>query len=194
MRLFKDKYDLTLDEVSLMFEKQQTSVLKRFRWLPDWLTRFYYDRFALQFNEQFNGDLINKMLDVDIMKLKLVNLLNNFLPTLYQGLMATNEDPDSEAGIYFRQLYRKRYAREYNGMEDLKMITADMKKLGIKLREIVTDQPKRSGEGMLFEDVIAHVEAILERSIPRDMKLYQFSKQYELALQRAKTLEQYGRH
>jgi len=182
MKLFKDKYTLTLDEVSQMFETNDFSLLKRFKFIPDFLLLKHYQRFSLDFAEMFNQEMINSLFTDDIMRLKIINLVSNYLPVLYNGLLMTDHP-------YFREAYRERYGKDYEGLDDLKSIIAEMEKLGIRLKTISTpvDVMERK-DSMKFEAVINYVELILEMPIPRAMKLYQFKEKYNAAIARAQEM------
>jgi len=182
MKLFKDKYTLTLNEVSRMFETNDFSILKRFGFVPDFLLLRHYQRFSLEFAEMFNQSTVNELFIDDVMRLKIINLSTNFLPLIYFGLMSSNEP-------YFREVFRERYGKEYEGLEDLKSIIAEIEKLGMRLKTMyspveVIEQKKT----MKFEEVVTHVEMIMERSIDREMKLYQFVYQFKLAVKRAEEM------
>ena len=86
-------------------------------------------------------------------------------------------------------MFRERYGKEYEGLEDLKSIIAEIEKLGMRLKTMyspveVIEQKKT----MKFEEVVTHVEMIMERSIDREMKLYQFVYQFKLAVKRAEEM------
>ncbi len=73
-------------------------------------------------------------------------------------------------------------------MEDLKIILAEIEKLGGHLKAIPEVKPQESEKALRFEEVVAMVEMILERSLDRNMKLYQFQYQYKLAVKRAEEM------
>jgi hypothetical protein len=170
-----------------MFEIEDFSIMKRFKFIPTFLLVKHYQRFSLEFAEMFNKDTISSLFLDDVMRLKIINLAQNLLPTIYIGLISTNDQ-------YFKDVFKERYGKDYTGGEDLKMIIAEMEKLKGKLGAIASPVVEMEKKGSLkFEEVITYVEMILERSIDRNMKLYQFTYQYKLAVKRAeefqKTLE-----
>lgn len=179
MKLTKDKYSLTLNEVSRMFETGDFKILKRFKIVPAFLLVRQYERFSLEFSEMFNRDLMSQVFEDDVFKLKIINLATNLLPVLYTGLLSSDHP-------YFRELYKERYGKEYESLADLKSIIAEIEKLGMRLKTIPSPVAQVEAKGaMKFEEVITYVEMILERSIDRNMKLYQFVYQYKLAVKRA---------
>lgn len=182
MKLLKDKYTLSLNEVSRMFETGDYSILKRWRWVPGWLLKRHYEIFLADFAQMYNRETVNQLFEDDIMRLKIVNLATNLLPLLYNGLLFT-EQP------YFRELYKNRYGHDYNGIEDLTAIITEINKLGHRLKVIQSPVAVvQEKESMKFEEVIGYVELILERSIDREMKLYQFAYQYRIAVKRAEEM------
>lgn len=182
MKLFKDKYTLTLDEVSQMFETNDLSILKRYRFIPDFLLIKQYRLFSLEFAAMFNQQMISELMTDDIMRLKIINLAQNLLPTMYTGLLSTNES-------YFKEWFKSHYGKEYTGVSDLKMIITEMEKLQQKFKEIASPvEAIEKKEGMKFEAVVNYVEVILEMPIPRGMKLYQFKEKYNTAILRAQEM------
>jgi hypothetical protein len=162
-----------------MFETGDFKLLKRWRWVPDFLIASQYAKFSLEFSEMFNRETINQVFDDDVFKLKIINLATNLLPVLYTGLMTTGHP-------YFKEVYKQRYGKDYEGLPDLKAIIAEIEKLGMRLKTMPSPVQVIEQKGaMKFEEVITYVEMILERSIDREMKLYQFTYQYKLAVKRA---------
>ena len=183
MKWVKTKYDLSLNEVSLMFEKEDISILKAKRYVPGWILTAGYAKFMLQFSEMFNAQEVNQLFEGDVMRLKIVNRFNNVLAGLYHGLMLTDDDR-------FKAIYKEMFHRDYNGLQDLKVIISEMERLKGKYKELLTPEKKvQEGGKLSFEQVITYVEMVLERAIDREMKLYQFKFQYDLSVKRAKEFE-----
>lgn len=183
MKLFKDKYTLTLNEVSLMFEQDRPRMICTRRWIPAFMVTRFYQKFMLEFAEMFNAKELSKMVEGDIYRMKIINRVSNILTPLYLGLML-GERPE------FKQVYYDMFGRTYMGKEDLKYIIREIDHARAKLKETTAagDTVHRA-EKTSFEEVIANVEMILERPIDREMKLYQFEKQYRLAVKRAEEFE-----
>lgn len=188
MKLFKTKYDITLDEVSLMYETGDTRILCKRRWIPAWMVNRYYQRFNLEFSELFNANEVSQLIDDDIMRLKIINRVNNILHPLYMGLLISDK-PE------FRQIYYDMFGRTYNEKDGLKAIIREIERLKGKMKEMgMAGEAVQSGQKRSFEEVITYVEAVLERSLDRDMKLYQFKHQYDLAVRRAMEYEKMKRN
>ena len=188
MKLLKSKYDLTIREVSILFETDDLSILKLKRWVPGVLLRRHYERFMIEFSELFNKNEVANLLTEDIYRFKIILKVNNILFPLYQGLalelLLNRELPD------FRKIYADVMGRPYNGNQDLKAIIKEIERLKSKLAEASTPVQRVTGHSkMSFEQVIANTEMILDRTLPRDMKLFEFKKQYDLAVLRAKEYE-----
>ena len=181
MRWFKDKYQITLDEVSLMLERDDRRLLCRSRWVPGWALNRYYSRFMLEFSELFNASEVSQLIDDDIMRLKIINRVNNILHPLYMGLLISDK-PE------FKQIFYDTIGKTYNSKEDLKLIIREIERLKDKIREMGSPEDQPKGK-LSFEEVITYVEMVLERSIDREMKLYQFKYQYDLAIKRSREWE-----
>ncbi len=187
MKLLRDKYSLTLSEVSIMFETNDMSVLKTRRWVPRWALRHHFRRFMLEFSELFNPAEVEEMVTADLMRLRITNRVNNLLHPLYMGLLLSDRKD-------FRDLYFELFGKKYNGKEDLKVILSEIDRMRSKMSEYTQAGTARTGAAVAFEDVITYVEVVLERSLPRDMLLFQFKHQYDLAVLRARELEKIRRN
>lgn len=185
MKLIRGKYDLTLNEVSRMFETSDFSALKRFRWLPAFIALKQYERFSMEFAGMFNKDTLNNLIDNDVLRLRIEHIILNVLPVLTAGLMTG--DPR------FASAFKKRYNRDYTGTaDDLELIKGEIEKLTGRYKSLVPASQivEEKGKGSLkFEEIITYTEMILERSIDRNMKLYQFEYQYKLAVRKAEELQ-----
>ena len=184
MKWVKSKYELTIREVSLMFETEDPRIISRWRWVPAFILNRYYAKFLLDFSEMFNAREVNNLIGEDIYRLKLINRANNILYPVYIGLMLNDSHPE------FRRIFEDVMGRKYNSKDDLKLIIKEIERLKSKLAEAGTAQDRVQGsEKMSFESVVANTEMMLERSLPRDMRLWEFKKQYDLAIARARELE-----
>lgn len=180
MKLFKTKYDITLNEVSLMFETSNPHLLCLKKYIPDFLIARAFERFMVEFTEMFDQDEISNILTDDITKLKITNRIYNLYRPLYHMLLISNDQR-------FKDIYKKQFGRDYNGLKDLKVIISEIERLKGKYKELGTAQEKLQGREMMsFEKIITTVEMILGRNIPGDLKLYQFKERYDLAVKRAK--------
>jgi hypothetical protein len=132
------------------------------------------------FNEMFNEQEINNIIEDNVFRLMLLSDVDNILPALYIGLTMSDD-------IFFKNYYLVRYGREYKNKADLSIIVEEQDRLLAKLRNL----PQRTRtEGISFEELIAYTEALLDhKSIDRGIKLYQFKYQFDLAVARAKALE-----
>jgi hypothetical protein len=181
--IFKNKYDLSLNDVSLLFERNDLSILKLSKFIPWFLVRKYYAAFILEFTDMFNPKEVSELIDQDMIRFKIANRVTLVLYPLYIGLMLSNAEG-------FKKIYKDMFGRPYNGIEDLKVIVNEIDRLKGKIKEMGTPEQMTQGRGKVsFEEVIIYVEAILDRGMDRNMKLYQFKFQYDLAIKRAKELE-----
>jgi hypothetical protein len=176
--IFKTKYDLSLNEVSRMFETNDITILCKYRFIPARFALIRFSQFMVEFSEMFNRDEVNELLVDDIQRLKITNRVYNILAAMYQGLLMTGDQR-------FKDLYKETFGRDYNSLADLKVIISEIDRLKGKLKELGSPT-KIQGKGTIsFEQIITYVEMILDRSIDREMKLYQFKYQYDLAVKRA---------
>lgn len=183
MRFIKSKYELTLNEVSLLFETGKLSILKRSKYVPSFILKRGFEKFSVEFAEMFNREQVNQLIEDDIIKLKIINEVNNILMPLYMGLLIS-ENPG------FRKVYEAKFGRPYQKTEDLKIIIMEIDRLKHKITEFSHPEKKvKDAKKLFFEEVITYVETLMERNIDREMKLYQFKFQYDLAVKRAAEME-----
>lgn len=183
MRLFKDKHSITLNEVSVMFDREDPTVLRRFAWVPAAACRRYYTRFMIEFSELFNRNEINDLLSDDILRFKIVNTALLYLPMLYNGLLFSSDER-------FRELFKEKFGKDYTAIEDLKVIITEIDRLKGKLKELGTPQQVVESKGVMsFERVIDFVEQIRDLPIDRNIRLFQFKELYDGAVAKARQLE-----
>lgn len=183
MKLYKNRYTLTIQDVSELFETENPRLLCRC-WLPGFLVRRIYTRFLVEFAEMFNGREVQGLIMDDIYRLKIMNRVNNILWPMSMIILLNDTHPD------FRKMYEEIMGRPYRSRDDIKLIIKEIERLKSKLEEAGSPMDKVQASSKLsFEQVIAHTEVMLDRSLDRNMKLYQFKKQYDLAIARAREYE-----
>lgn len=181
--ILHNKYTITLNRCSQMFETLDTSLLLRFGWLPKFLITPRFEKFMIEFNELFNSKEIDSFYEDSFLKLKIFNKVNNLLPALYYGLVISDNKT-------FLDTFKEMYGKDYEGFNDLELIINEIKRLNIKAKDMFYEEEKKEKrETLSLEKLITNTEAVLERSIDRTTKLFQFKHQYDLAVQRAKEFE-----
>ena len=136
-----------------------------------------HDAFLKEYNELFNSQESTKALNSErfLSKLQVKHLK---LRAMYDSL-TTCDAPNARAE--FKLMFRK----DYEDIEDLKLITNLAEQLGGKMKGMAT--PKAKGEGMSFVEVVQAVE--LSRNIPidRQIKLFEFHTMYKTELKKWQT-------
>lgn len=186
MKLTKGKYDLTIDQVGVMLETGDYSILKRYRLVPGIIARRAFMRFLVDFAETFNSQKLDQVFEEELMLSKIRTKIQ-MLTLLYQGLL--NELTYGVKNQIFADTFRENFFKDFSGMEDLKLIIKQMEKLTVQYKEYSIPKPTGGGPGMSFSEIVANVEMMLERTIPRDMRFYEFKRQFDLAVARAREIE-----
>ena len=195
MKLFKDQYNITLEEVSMMFETDNIKVLSKYSILPIKIIKPYHKHFMIIFSEMFNSKEIESLIEDDNTKLRIIHRVYNILTPLY-WLLLNYRFVSSEKKKLFKDKYKEIMGRDYNSDEDLKLIIGEIKRLKEKLTDF-NNIPQKviKNQKVSFEEVITYTENVLERTIDRRMKLFQFKREYDLAVKKAKQQERkHGRY
>lgn len=185
--MIHNRYTISIGRVSRMFESGNKRLILKFGWLPGILIKKYYARLLVDIAELVNIELLEHTVSDYIVKLRLMNRINNLLPSLYYLLAFTDKND-----VAYHQ-FKKFFGKPYEGENDLKLITEMINNLAARLKELDrlggANANQNIGDGIGFEQVIVYCETILERHIPRDLKLYEFGYIYKSAVKRARELQ-----
>jgi hypothetical protein len=129
------------------------------------------------FDEMFTGQEISKAVKEESIRIAAENRIKNTLPILYLGLLY-EETP------YMKEVYLDLFGKEFKVGEDLLIIQSEIKRL-IKRYNLMYKKEKPAQEGTTLEELIIGVEMLLDRTIDRELKLYQFKTYHEMALRKA---------
>jgi hypothetical protein len=128
------------------------------------------------FDEMFSGQEISKAVKEESTQIAAYNKIKNILPILYLGLLY-EETP------YMKELYLHLFGKEFKTGEDLLIIQSEIKRLTKRYKLMYKEKPMQ--EGSTLEELIIGVEMLLDRTIDRELKLYQFKTYHEMALKQA---------
>ena len=177
--MIHNKYTMTLSRLSQMMETGNVGLMLRWGWLPGFVLKRRLAGIMAYVAEMFNADALDEGVEQSVMMMKALNLANNLLPSLYFGLLYTKDER------YVKE-YENRYGKKPEFASDLREITKEIERLARKIKALSAQKPREKKEPVSLEKIITNTEAILDRGIDRNMKLYQFKEQYDLAVKRAR--------
>lgn len=166
------------------------------RHLPKAAVKRAYMRFIADYEQMFAGSS-SVMHRAETQKVLMWHKVETILPLLYQGLLYTPNE-------YFLSVYEEFFGDAPNIEDNEQMVAALKKVLREKERlrayyrerfETPQKQKEITDEGITFEDIIINTELVLEKPLSRELKLYQFKKYFDLALEiaRKRKNENHGR-
>lgn len=197
MQLFHNKYSITIGRLSEMIDTQNPRlVCVHSRHLPKAAVKRAYMRFIADYEQMFAGSS-SVMHRAETQKVLMWHKVETILPLLYQGLLYTPNE-------YFLSVYEEFFGDAPNIEDNEQMVAALKKVLREKERlrayyrerfETPQKQKEITDEGITFEDIIINTELVLEKPLSRELKLYQFKKYFDLALEiaRKRKNENHGR-
>jgi len=188
LSLYHDKYSITLARVSMMLDKGDINMTKRFpALLPRRWTAEAYNYILLNISIMMSKREISIKANEQLLKIAMYNKINNILPALFYGLTISKKPP-AEMLEYFKNQYGD-YPKSAG---DFDLILSDIKRLSGKYAEIFADvkgeTPAKEAK-LNFEKLILSLEITLERAIDRNCKLYQLEQFYDAAVERVKAQE-----
>ena len=180
MKLTHDIYTMKIQDFSLMIELERTEMIKKFSWLwlPSKIIKAKHDKLMMDFMELINQNEISQHFDKEKIKLILFNECNNTLPLLYIGLQSGGNDEMFED-------FKYRFGKDFESWDDLKMILDEIIFIKQKYDSYNIEEPQ-STDKFSIETLLINLEATLERSIDRNLKVYSIKGYY---LQAQKKIE-----
>lgn len=180
--IFKTIYNLSLSDFSYMLE---TNDFKKMSFVP-----FFSKKKAEKFNdvmtaftELVSKDELNSFLTNEVIKLRLYNLVKNYLPSLYIGLKCKYSHE-------FADEYKKRYRKEFKTLSDLNVIVKEIETLKRKYDMFNKENPEpEKQDGNIIEKIITGIEITLNIPINRSMSVYQIKYYFDNA---QKKIASYG--
>ena len=136
-----------------------------------------HDAFLKEYNELFNSAESTKALNSERFLLKL-QVKHMLLKAMYDSLTTCE-------AVNARDEFKLMFRKDYEDIEDLKLITNLAEQLGGKMKGMTT--PKAKGEGMSFIDVLQLVEISRNIQINRQLILFEFYKMYKTELKKWQT-------
>ena len=139
-----------------------------------------YTDFMIAYNELFSGNEIIKKQEEMLQKLYYFNKIN-MLELLHYGLQFSVTKQYIED---FKAIFRA----EPNSIKDLGKIEKEIKRYAGLLSAIDGVKKKSDDKEIRFAESIAAVESILSYTIDREISIYQFKFQYDLALKKIREI------
>lgn len=138
-----------------------------------------YASFMVEYNELFSGKDIIKKQEESLQKLYYFNKIN-MLELLYYGLRFSLT---KEYVVDFKAIFRF----EPKSLDDLDRIEKEIKRYSGLLSSIDIKK-KTDDKEIKFAESIAAVESVLGYTIDRNISVYQFKFQYDLALKKIREI------
>lgn len=139
-----------------------------------------YSKFMTSYNELFSGKEIIKYQEEMLQKLYYFNKIN-MLELLYYGLQFSLT---KEYVADFKEIFRT----EPKSISDLGRIEKEIKRYDGLLSDVSSAKKKTDEKEVKFAESIAAVESVLEYAIDRNISVYQFKFQYDLALKKIREI------
>jgi len=167
-----------------MFDSGDVFLICR-KWLPKKVVAKEFLKFQKEFSLLFNEKSVNNLQKDKYSILQSWNKTENFYTCLYKALIISS-DYDKE----MKELYYNEFGKECKTTQDIEWILTRIEFYRKKrVEELKKLEPEKEQEQQSFETIISNTESILGISIPRDMKLFQFSVKYKDAIKKIKQLE-----
>jgi len=167
-------YNIPISRVSLLFETKDAGHLSKY-WMPKFLLAFIYNRFENKYNEFFNPEKDDKLVD-GWFELKLKNLVNNYLPALYYSLIYGNNEES-------KRQYKERYGKEPETTDDLNRIVKDIEKILDQLK-VIAFVPESNQNSITFSKLVALIENSRGVPVERSMTLWDFKQIHDIEIEK----------
>lgn len=151
--------------------------------LPGFMLRKAYFKLLHEVSESINKTGIEQELQGGILRAKTFNKAYNLYPALVTLVGITWDKQHLDT-------IKELTGLELKKLEDREFLINEMKRLQDKYKELI--KTERS-EGVSFAQIIVSTEIILEMSISRDIKLYEFQYYMKAASEKIKQLEKLNR-
>jgi hypothetical protein len=163
-----------------MLDSGRHSLVKRWNIpLPKFMVIKAFNKLMYELAEVMNKTAIKQELETGVMRVKLYNKAFTLYPALID-LVTLKWDEETLRRVEDLTGYK------LNNLDDLKVLVNETKRLQDKYKEYSVEA-KKEGE-MSFVQVIISVEIVLERTISRDTKLYEFEHYLKAANEKIKQL------
>jgi hypothetical protein len=163
-------------------------------YMPKFLINKYYEKLIKEWNVINNSDKLEKELNDNKHKLKLLTQINVIYPIMLKMLDLTAKYGLKSSRDLLTKLYIDIYKREPKTAEDYEKIYKDVNIKILKYKQRYSDDDNKKKNNVDFEQLIINLEIILAPVTLRDKKLYTLPKYIELASKKIKQNTGHGRN
>jgi len=185
MRLTYDIHSMTLSRCSLLLEKEDNNILKKYWFVPNKIAKKAFEKFHLDFSRLFNKEGLATLNSMQALKIMMYNNIFNLLPSMYYGIILTYDKAMLDK---FKELFSK---DPITAGDVYDTIQAEIERMSSKYKELFLSDKKEEKDKektLNFDNVITTCELVLGISIDRNIKLYQFKPYYEQALKKSRKI------
>lgn len=178
--MFHNRHTISIGRLAILLDNKDINLVKRWNIpLPKKIIRKAYDRLLLEVGETLNKTAFEKEIESGVLKIKMFNKAFNLYPAMVDLCSITwdKEHLDKIKEITGIELKR---------IEDRQALINETKRLQDKYKELNVSQPS---EGVSFAQVIISTEIVLDFSISRDIKLFEFQYYMKAASDKIKQME-----
>ena len=180
--IFKNIYNLPLSDFSYMIE---TKDYNKMSFIPFFSKKkeAAFNKVMTEFTELISKDELSTFLTNEVIKLRLYNLVKNFLPALYIGLKCKYSQ-------MYADEFKNRYRKEFKSINDLNIIVKEIETLKRKYDMFNKENPEpENKDENIIEKIITGIEITLNIPINRAMSVYQIKYYFDNA---QKKIASYG--
>lgn len=178
--MFHNRHTISIGRLAVLMDSRDLNLVKRFNIpLPKFMLKKAFNRLMKDVSETLNKTALEKEIESGIIKTKLFNKAFNLYPAIIT-LLTICWDKEHLDKIEEITGYR------LTKLEDREILINETKRLQDKYKELSVQQ---RSEGVSFVEVIVSTELILEMTLPRETKLYEFQYYMKKANDKIKQLE-----
>ena len=180
--MFHNRYTISIGQLTVLMDSGNMKLVKNTRLpLPVFMLRRAYARLLQEVAESINRTGLEQEIQSRIIRAKTFNKAYNLYPTLVNLISVTWDKKHLD-------LIKEITGLELKKLEDREYLIAEMKRLQDKYKELVKSE---RSEGVSFAQIIVSTEILLEMSIDRNIKLYEFEYYMKAANEKLKQIEKW---
>lgn len=161
-------YKLSIEQIALIFEVGDLSCFGR-------NSKKKYSEFIIEYSELFNSGAGIKSINLDRSILRLSTKIGR-LKAIYDVLSHTK-------GNNSMREFNRIFKRQYEGKDDLILITNEINRLSDKIA-IIKPVNNSKKDGLSFSELVVIVELSRDIPISNDTKLSKFKDMYDIELKK----------
>lgn len=178
--MFHTRHTISIGRLAILLDNKDINLVKRWNIpMPKKLIQRAYEKLIVEVGETLNKSALEKEIESGVLKIKMYNKAYNLYPAMVD-LCSISWDAKH------RELIKEITGIELVKLEDREALIAETKRLQDKYKELSKAQPV---EGVSFAHIIISTEVVLDFSISRDIKLFEFQYYMKAASDKIKQME-----